>query len=259
MSHFPLILLLITATTGVVWLLDKFIKPVHEITIFDFMKSLFPVLLIVFLIRAFLFSPYVVPSGSLEPTVVPGDFLLVSKFSYGLRLPVWHTTIMQFENPKRGDIVVFHWPVNPNVYLIKRVIGLPGDRISYINRVLTINGKKMPQTFIADSLYGDANDTKWSVMKMQENLGGTKHFIYLCKSDDMTCPGHTSLNFHNLVVPKGEYFMMGDNRDDSDDSRYWGFVPETDLVGKADFIWLSWNSKADWLHKIRWHRIGKRV
>ncbi len=259
MLHFPLILMLVTATTGVVWLLDKLLKPVHKISVFEFMKSLFPVLLIVFLIRAFLFSPFVVPSGSLEPTVIPGDFLMVSKFSYGLRIPVWRTTILPIGKPKRGDIVVFHWPVNPQEYLIKRVIGLPGDKINYENRVLTINGKKMSQTFISNNMYGDAGDKKWPVRKMQENLDGVKHFIYVCKTSETLCPGHDSLNFTNLVVPKGEYFMMGDNRDDSDDSRYWGFVPEKDLVGKADFIWLSWNSNANWLHKIRWQRIGDKV
>lgn len=271
--NFPLLLLFLTVASGAIWLVDAIffaksrpIIPKEAKTkdvktdlplIVDYAKSLFPVFLVVFLLRSFVASLFVVPSGSLEPTVIPGDFVFVTHYSYGLRLPIWNKLLVPIGQPKIGDIAVFHWPVNPEVDFIKRVVGVPGDKISYIDNVFYINGKEMPQTYLSNKLYGDPGLPKWRVNKMQEDLMGVKHDIYVCPTSSVRCPGHIHQNFYNLIVPKGEYFLVGDNRNDSDDSRYWGFVPEKDLVGKAQFIIFSWDSATkNWLNKIRWSRIG---
>jgi signal peptidase I len=217
--------------------------------IIDYARSFFPVLLLVFLLRSFLFEPFRIPSGSLEPTLLTGDFILVNKFNYGVRLPVLHKKIMSFNEPKRGDIIVFRWPPNPSVDFIKRVVGIPGDHISYIDKTLYINGNKIPQEFLREATDQDDSGDTWSVVEKQENLLGVKHSIFQNAhrpNDDMK----------DIVVPEGMYFAMGDNRDDSADSRYWGFVPEKNIVGKANVVWMSWNSPD---HKIRWERIGKPI
>lgn len=251
--NFPFILTAITLIAGAIWLVDVLIwgktaKNAKHPVVLDYAKSFFPVLLFVLIVRSFIVSPFRVPTGSLEPTVRPGDFLLVEHFSYGLRLPVWERVIVPISQPKHGDIIVFHWPANPrDVDFVKRVIGVPGDKISYINKVLYINGKKMPQKFIKydTDTYGPGTGT-WTVKVMQEDFEGHKHMIYLN-------PKNPATNFRNLVVPKGEYFMMGDNRDSSDDSRYWGFVKTKYFIGKAFLVWLSWDSETD---SVRWHRFG---
>lgn len=264
MIDFPLMLLLATVFTGVVALYDVIYcrgkKEQHKPVVIDYSRALFPVLLIVLLIRSFIVQPYRVPSGSLEPTVIPGDFILVNQYDYGLHLPVWHTKILPIGEPKRGQIVLFRWPVNPHVTFVKRVIGLPGDKISYINKVLYINGKEAKQKDLGFATDTDGPGTPtWRVQKVQENLLGVKHDIYICPASSTECPGHTTHNFHNLVVPKGYYFMMGDNRDNSDDSRDWGFVPQGNLIGRAMFVFLSWDSSASLAHKIRWGRIGTKL
>ena len=205
-------------------------------------------------------QPYRVPTGSLEPTVIPGDLILVNQFAYGLRMPVWMKTLVSIGEPKKGQIALFYWPVNPRITFVKRVIGVPGDHISYINKVLTINGKKATQKFIGYSTDTNGGPT-WRVAIYEENLNGVKHKIYVCPKGSVNCPSDSRPhNFYNLVVPKGEYFMMGDNRDNSDDSRDWGFVPERNLIGKALFVWMSWDSSAkNWTKKIRWSRIGTKL
>lgn len=268
MSYFPFILVCLTAITGVIWLIDHvfFAKARKAATpdgetmklpwIAEQSKSFFPVFLAVLIIRSFIVQLYTVPTGSLKPTVIPGDFVLVDQFAYGLRFPVWGGYFMHFGTPKRGEIAVFHWPVNPHVDFIKRVIGVPGDIISQNHGVLTINGKVMQQHFVRKTT--DSNGpgtTSWNVRVMQENLDGIKHDIYLCAKGN-SCPGAQDLNFKHLVIPKGLYFMMGDNRVDSDDSRDWGLVPITDFVGKGQMIVMSWDHYASWTHKIRWKRIG---
>lgn len=216
--------------------------------IIDYAKSFFPVLLIVFLLRSFLAEPFRIPTGSLEPTLLAGDFILVNKFDYGIRLPVIHKKLFGKGEVKRGDIMVFRWPPNPSYNFIKRVIGLPGDKISYINKELYVNGEKVPQTFLTESMvHGDNQD--YRALEKEENLLGIKHHIYIN-------PERTSRDFHDVVVPPGMYFVMGDNRDDSADSRYWGFVPDENIVGKAMVVLLSWDS-AD--TAIRFKRIGKMV
>ncbi len=251
---FPFLLLTLTIVSGLIWLFDAvFCKDHPEDSaegrlplIVDYAKSFFPVFLIVFLVRAFVFQPFEVPSESLEPTIMPVELLFVSQFAYGFKLPIWNWRFLPFATPQRGDVAVFHYPVNPKRDLIKRVIGVPGDKVSYINKILYINGKKQKLTFIKTTDSRIGSGPLFEVKEYEENLGGIKHKIYV-RPDK---PAH---NFYNLVVPKGEYFMMGDNRDESDDGRFWGFAPVRDFVGKAKIIWWSWDriSKSP-----RWSRIG---
>lgn len=217
--------------------------------IIDYARSFFPILLIVFLLRSFFYEPFRIPSGSLEPTLLTGDFILVNKFDYGIRLPVIHKKIIAFHEPQRGDIIVFRWPPNPSIDFIKRVIGIPGDRISYIDKTLYINGNKIPQQFLRNSTDQSDSGETWDVVEKQEDLLGVKHSIYQNDS-------RSNDDIKDIIVPNNMYFVMGDNRDDSADSRYWGFVPEKNIVGKADMVWMSWDSPD---HKIRWNRIGKLI
>lgn len=210
---------------------------------FEYARSLFPIFLLVVVIRSFLFEPFMVPTGSLEPTVLPGDFLLVNKFTYGLRIPLVRHKFYQNNEPQRGDIVVFKYPPNPDINYVKRVVGVPGDRISYINKVLTINGVIAKQDNA--SVY-PASLQEPGISEKLEDLSGVNHDILVNRN-------RPAYDFRDLVVPKGYYFMMGDNRDDSLDSRYWGFVPERDLVGKATYIWLS---KIPGTWTFRWSRVG---
>lgn len=266
---FPFFLLCATVVTGIIWLLEVVwlrarrkrqlltSEMSYEPKLVEYARSFFPVLLIVFLLRSFIVQPFRVPTGSLEPTIRPGDFVIVNMFAYGLRLPVWHKVLWDGSTPKRGDIVVFRYPVNSHLDLIKRVIGLPGDHISYIDKVLYINGVEMKQTKLGASIDSDGGDSpRWPVEIKQEDLFGVKHKIYICPKTATACPGAKAENFYNVVVPKGEYFMMGDNRDNSDDSRFWGFVPANDLIGKAEYVAFSWDSE---LHEVRWHRIGDKL
>jgi len=217
--------------------------------IFDYAYSFFPVLLVVFLLRSFLYEPFRIPSGSLEPTLTKGDFIVVNKYDYGVRLPVLHKKMFGEGTPQRGDIIVFRWPPNPSYDFIKRVIGVPGDHIKYINKELYVNDTKITQTDSGKSEAIDEFGDKWTADKKSEDLLGVKHDIYLD-------PTKTSADFNDVIVPAGMYFVMGDNRDASADSRYWGFVPDKNIVGKAVMIWLSWNGID---HSIRWNRIGKSI
>lgn len=258
--NFPFILLSLTAIAGVISLIDIIFwaanreKDQKPPVLVEYSRSFFGVLLVVLIIRSFVVQPYRVPTGSLEPTVLPGDFIVVNQFAYGLRLPVWEKKIISISEPKRGDIVVFHWPGNPKVNFVKRVIGLPGDHISYIDKTLYINGTKASQKVLGTATdIAPQGTPKWPVNIIEENLSGIKHKIYQCKNLNNCPPNPDPQNFYDLVVPKGQYLMMGDNRDNSEDSRIWGFVPEQYLVGKAFLIFLSWDSNN---HSVRWHRIG---
>lgn len=255
--NFELILFYATLVTGLLSLFDVvYLAPKRKRAhkkklpvIMDYARSFFPVLLLVFLLRSFLFEPFRIPSGSLEPTLLTGDFILVNKYHYGVRLPVIHKLIYGESLPKRGDIMIFRWPPNPSVDFIKRVIGLPGDHISYVNKELTINGKKIPQELLQKTMAMGASDTEWQALEKQEDLLGVKHHIYIAE-------GKTSRDFRGIVVPDNMYFVMGDNRDDSADSRFWGFVPDTNIVGKAVLVWMSWDSAN---HSVRFNRIGKMI
>lgn len=249
------ILALVTIFTGVVTLVDywrtkktrrELKERGEEISfpwLIDYSRSFFPVLLVVLILRSFVIQNYKVPTGSLEPTVMPGDLIAVSQYNYGLKLPLWDKTLVAVGKPKTAQIALFRWPVNPAVTFVKRVIGVPGDHISYVNKVLTINGKEQKQTYV-----GTAVDRESSayVRVYTENLAGYSHKIWVR-------PNIPSTDFKDLIVPKGQYFMMGDNRDNSDDSRSWGFVPESAFLGRAVVVWMNLQFSP---FSLDWRRIG---
>ena len=214
----------------------------------DWTAGLFPVIVVVFILRSFLFEPFKIPSGSMIPTLQVGDLILVNKFHYGIRLPVINKKIIANHDPQRGDVMVFHYPIDPRVDYIKRVVGLPGDEISYLNKQLRINGQPVSEAPMADYFVDDRSTYE---QRFKENLGGVEHSI-LTKSDvapgvqpfnDFPFKDHCRYSAEGVVckVPPGHYFMMGDHRDDSQDSRYWGFVPDENIVGKAFFVWMNFS------------------
>jgi signal peptidase I len=233
-----LILLLATIISGVMvwlnkvrWAAKRAQKQKREPWYIDQAKSFFPILVIVLIIRSFIAEPFRIPSGSMMPTLLHGDFILVNKFAYGVRLPVSHTKIFGSGLPERGDVAVFRYPQNPSLDYIKRVVGLPGDVIEYRNKKLFINQKRMPQTKVGHFI-GQGRDAAMNGAEQKvENLQTIEHEVLLNQK-------RLSIN-GSWRVPEGHYFVMGDNRDNSNDSRYWGTVPEENLVGKAFFIWLS--------------------
>ena len=251
---FPLVLVCLTFLSGIIWLSDtiflankrklaiagvdeqfdeKESEPYlqamevagREPVVVDYAKSFFPVLFLVLVLRSFLIEPFQIPSSSMVPTLEVGDFILVNKYAYGIRLPVLGTKVIDVAEPKRGDVMVF-FPPHDSRYFIKRVIGLPGDEIHYVNKVLTINGQEMKQELTA--LLPPSRPTHELI---EEDLGTVKHQLRksISRSDDFT-----------QIVKEGHYFMMGDNRDNSSDSRVWGQVPEANIVGKAFAIWMHW-------------------
>ena len=262
---FALLLVVLTFVTGIVWLIDRLffqagrkaradalaatggseaerhqrmIEAAREPAIVEYARSFFPVILIVLLFRSFLAEPFKIPSGSMMPTLLVGDFILVNKFAYGLRLPVLNTKIFEVGAPQRGDVFVFRYPRNPKVDYIKRVIGLPGDEITYRNKTLYVNGKEIPQTYVGPYVGSGDEGRKMAGAEIRhEALPGAEH-------DMLTWPMHAGAE-GTFRVPAGHYFAMGDNRDNSEDSRYWGFVPEANLVGKAFVIWMNWDSGID--------------
>lgn len=264
-ANFLTILFCATVFTGIIALIDKYYWQPKRVAagvakqpkIAEYCRSFFSVLFIVLFIRSFIGQIFVVPTGSLEPTIMPKAFILVNQFSYGIKLPLFETKIIPIGEPKVGDIALFHSPIVPNMDLIKRVIGVPGDKISYVNKVLYVNGKEAKQKFVGYTTDTNGGSNTWTVKIMQENLDGVKHNIYVCMPKSGNCPGeNVNTDFRNLVVPKGEYFMMGDNRDDSDDGRFWGFVPEKNFMGKGWRVIFSWNSVAN---KIRWDQVWHKL
>lgn len=249
--NFALVLLVLSVLSGIIYLIDvlyweKKRSPGQQSgKLIEYSRSFFPVFFLVLLLRSFVIEPFRIPSGSLEPTLLVGDFLAVNKFSYGFRLPVWEKKVIPVANPKSGEIAVFRWPPNPSYDYIKRVIGVPGDKIAYRNKVLTINGQEMKQTFVE---YTTDESSGNAVAQYKENLNGVTHDIFIR-------PDVAAVDFE-VKVPEGQYFMMGDNRDDSADSRYWGFVSDEYLRGKALLVWMSWNGK---LGSVRWSRIGRII
>lgn len=284
--NFSLVLLLLTVGTGVIWALDRFLWRPKRLarakqeadrfselnreaidqgqmsvigeaqSIFnklsaqpkwiEYTGGFFPVILFVFLLRSFVVEPFRIPSVSMLPTLHAGDFILVNKYEYGLRFPVFNFGITEGSAPKRGDIVVFKYPLDKNIDFIKRVIGVPGDEIRYINKQLYVNGKRIEAT--PDGNFFD-KETYTDLKQFNENLEGVVHkIVENDKVPSMARPvqGHNGLNqcIYNMGdvvcrVPDGHYFMMGDNRDNSADSRFWGFVPKEDIVGRAFYIWLN--------------------
>jgi len=210
-------------------------------------RSLFPIFLIVFLIRSFLIEPFRIPSASMMPTLLAGDLILVNKFDYGIRLPLVHYKIVGDGRPRRGDVIVFRYPLNPRLSYIKRVIGLPGDRVRYHEKNLYINGMPVEraQTGGLDT-EAAGNGGGHGRRSWEELLPGRVHEILVDPRQDLVAET-------DVVVPEAHYFVLGDNRDNSRDSRFWGFVPDDHLVGKAFLIWLSWNGG------VVWQRIGKSI
>lgn len=213
----------------------------------EFCHSFFPVILIVLLLRSFLVEPFRIPSGSMIPTLHIGDFILVNKFAYGFRMPALHFQLLPVGLPERGDVTVFRYPEDPSKDFIKRVIGLPGDDIVYANKILFINGQRMSQETTG---YYTADTAGQSVIaeERREDLAGLAHDILI----NPNRPAREG----RFVVPAGHYFVMGDNRDGSDDSRRWGMVPERHLVGKAFMIWMSWDGQRN---RPALSRIGQKI
>jgi signal peptidase I len=253
---FATILTLAVLITGVIWVIDTLFfarrrrsrvgalraqgvdeaqlkRALHGPVLVEYARAFFPVLLIVLVVRSFIVEPFRIPSGSMMPTLLIGDFILVNKFTYGLRLPVLNTKVIEVGKPERGDVVVFRFPQDPSIDYIKRVIGLPGDQVAYYNRVVYINSKPVPQQPLAP-YNGPEAELVPGAMRHLEYLADVEHQILV----QPYRPSHDV----QFTVPQGQYFVMGDNRDNSNDSRYWGTVPEANLVGKAFIIWMNWNS-----------------
>lgn len=260
---FSALLVFLTFASGIIWGLDAWLfAPArraletektessdhggnNEPLWVEYARSFFPVFLIVLILRSFIIEPFRIPSGSMMPTLLIGDFILVNKYDYGLRLPVIHTKLFENKTPQRGDIVVFRYPENPSIPYIKRVIGLPGDQITYYNRMLYVNKTPVKQEF-TDIYYGQgAGKTMDGAQLKKEQLGDVEHDILIDVNrfsiDDQ------------VVVPEGHYYVMGDNRDNSKDSRFWGVVPDENLMGRAFMIWMNWDRKNG---GVDWKRIG---
>jgi len=254
--NFALIMLILLVVTGGVWLLDAAVlrkrrdRGQPEPWWVEYPKSFFPVILIVFLLRSFLVEPFKIPSGSMIPTLLVGDFILVNKYTYGIRLPVANTKLIEVGRPQRGDVMVFRYPENPSLDYIKRVVGLPGDRVSYRDKRLFINGQAVPTQPDGEYNYLESGLHLVHTLRYREQLNGHDHsiiinpeFPVLQLAGVRQFPGRNNCVYNerevSCVVPPGHYFMMGDNRDSSSDSRYWGFVPDSYIVGKAFMIW--WN------------------
>jgi len=246
----------VTFTTGVIWLIDAIaFAPKRRAAarggdeeqplLVEYARSFFPVLLIVLILRSFLFEPFRIPSGSMIPTLLIGDFILVNKFSYGVRLPVIHTKILDTGKPERGDVAVFRYPDNPRLDYIKRVVGLPGDTIAYSDKTIFVNGNEVKISGGDPYVSPVSDDLVVGATRRQEMLGDVEHDILVFSQ------GFSGDRVYE--VPEGHYFMVGDNRDKSNDSRFWGFVPEENLVGKAKYIWMHWNGG------ILWSRLGDRI
>jgi signal peptidase I len=218
----------------------------------DLARSLFPVFLIVLLLRSFLAEPFRIPSASMMPTLLIGDFILVNKYTYGLRLPVLNTKIVEINQPERGDVVVFRYPEDPSIPFIKRIVGLPGDRIAYdnLNKVLYVNEQPMTQDMLGVFNGVGSGSNMTGAEERLEHMNDGKHTILVMPDRLSQAP------YLHMVIPEGHYFVLGDNRDNSRDSRYWGTVPEENLIGKAFLIWMNF----DWANGgIDWRRLGSRI
>ena len=256
---FAAILTLLVVVSGLIWAVDSWffapsrLKRKGELpkdateeqlaeyyrlpVIIDYARSFFPIFLIVLLLRSFLVEPFRIPSGSMVPTLLVGDFILVNKFVYGIRLPVINKKLIELNTPERGDVVVFRYPLDPSTPFIKRVVGLPGDVVLYQNKALFINGEQAPH--IPEGTYVGVRSAvvHTGSRLFREELGDSNHNIILR-------PASQSLS-REFTVPPGHYFVLGDNRDNSRDSRFWGYVPDENLVGRAFYIWMNWDKGPD--------------
>lgn len=289
LGNFALILFILTIITGIIWFLDVFYLSrqrrakanatlakfdarnaklntdgikfdesgraaleanlLKQPTWIEYSGSFFPVIALVFFLRSFLYEPFKIPSSSMVPTLLVGDLILVNKFTYGIRLPIINKKIIEINNPQRGDVMVFKYPEDPSLDYIKRVVGVPGDKIVYKNKRLTVNGKEVSYESMPD--YLDEEHLNYS-KQFVESLTGVNHKIlnddrtpaFVSNPHDFPRRNLCSYNAEGFTcnVPVGQYFMMGDNRDNSLDSRYWGFVPDKNIVGKAFFIWMNFSN-----------------
>lgn len=270
---FPTLLVAATFITGVIWALDAWLwapkrraaatdlkaagagtnaerieAALKEPVLVEYAKSFFPVILAVLLLRSFLVEPFRIPSGSMMPTLLVGDFILVNKYTYGIRLPVANWKVIDLNLPQRGDVAVFRYPKDPSVDYIKRVVGVPGDHIEYRDKVLYVNGAKVAQV-PAGTYIGTGSGLSASGASVRvEQLGEVQHQILV----EPRKPNRAG----SFRVPEGQYFVMGDNRDNSNDSRFWGTVPEANLVGKAFMIWMNWDGAGG---GVSWQRIGEGI
>ncbi|MBF9001632.1 signal peptidase I [Vibrio nitrifigilis] len=293
-NTFSLFLVILTLVTGIIWVLEKFVwgkKRQQKMTQLqtetngidpNLVKkidpqpwwvenavSIFPVIAFVLILRSFIFEPFQIPSGSMMPTLLVGDFIVVEKYAYGLKDPVWHTTLVPTGEPKRGDIVVFRYPKNPSVDYIKRLVGMPGDTIRY-SRTKQVCIQPQGESQCKPVKLSNVQESQFiqggiPLMQLDEQLGSVKHNILINPMHmDPVDQYQPRPGVNEWVVPKGHYFMMGDNRDNSADSRFWGVVPEANLVGKAVGIWISFefDRPADsilpsWVPTgVRFNRIG---
>ena len=253
--NFELLLVSLTAISGLIFLADYFYKKDTE----NHLKkrsffveqaiSFFPIFLIVLIFRSFIFEPFRIPSSSMMPTLLIGDFILVNKYEYGLRLPVLYNKFIDMNDPKRGDVVVFRYPENPKIPYIKRIIGLPGDKIAYYNKTLYINDILVEQTTSGPYAPYGSGLTMLGSLLISEDFGDVEHEILID-------PDRNSLDFVT-EVPDSSYLVLGDNRDNSKDSRYWGFVPKENLLGRAFLIWMNWDGESK--EVVNFRRIGKFI
>lgn len=306
--NFALILFLLTVLTGAVWLLDRVVlaprrrrgarealadfdrsvaasgrkdeavareradlerRVSKEPAWIEYSASFFPVLIIVFLLRSFIAEPFRIPSSSMRPTLVVGDYILVNKFSYGIRLPIIEKKIISLGDPLRGDVVVFRYPVNASQDFIKRVVGVGGDVVEYKEKVLTVNGKLVPQK--ADGTYSYLEGLRFETTERrieEASADGTPRDYTIAINREAapvypanvrSFPQRSECEYNDrgfrCKVPPGHYFVMGDNRDASDDSRYWGFVPDDHLRGRAFFIWFNWDD----ISSLSFERVGRVI
>src|SRR5437868_5587404 len=255
-TDFAAVLLLAAVITGLIWLYDaRFARKrrtsdLPEPVVVDMARAFFPVIVVVFLIRSFWVEPFKIPSGSMKPTLLVGDFILVNKYTYGIRLPVVNKKVIDINPIRRGDVVVFRYPADPSVDYIKRVIGIPGDKVVYRGKRLTINGEQMavqPAGF-----YTDAELNYLRLPTFMEKIGEKNHLMMIVPAQPPVDLAQVRQFAHrgdceynddgfSCTVPAGHYFMMGDNRDQSSDSRYWGFVPDDHVKGRAFLVWMNFS------------------
>lgn len=263
---FALVLVIAVLVSGLVWLMDilvlrprraqEGIPMTREPVLVEYARSFFPIILLVLVVRSFLFEPFRIPSSSMLPTLEIGDFIFVNKYSYGLRLPVLNTKLIEVGEPARGDVIVFRKPQEPSINYIKRLVGLPGDVISYRDKQVLINGEPVSLEGSGDTRQiqcgrnSQGRPLHFTATTVAETIDGVEHNIYVSAKGDFPS------KFLDRVVPEGHYFVMGDNRDCSQDSRIIGYIPEANLVGKAVGIWMNW----DWGNASpRWDRIGTSI
>ncbi len=258
---FSLLLVILAALMGAVWGVDALAlkprraaagaqPPATEPWLVEISRSFFPIVLIVLVVRSFAYEPFRIPSSSMMPTLRVGDFIFVSKFSYGLRLPVLNAKVMETGEPERGDVVVFRLPSDPSTNYIKRVVGLPGDVVTLEGKQIVVNGEPVPVELTGEAVEQECGGFWFNARVGLESLGDARHQVYLSDQRDRPSP------FLGRPVPEGQYLVMGDNRDCSRDGRIIGYIPEGNLVGKAVRIWMNWDSDAG--HPL-WNRIGNRI